>query len=783
MRNRDRIAAALVVVTLAVSLFAVGSVLRWTVLLSAFLATACAVPYVTSKRSITSRSPLLLFLLMVFAFTLFQVIPLPAALVKVLSAGKYELIAGNAKALGLSTPSMMSLSYAPGTTLLELAKFASYVLFAFACLRLSAHRQGKMILCIAVGGAGVALALTAHAHELMGIKKLYGVYAPSWTPKFLSPLLNENHLAGFLCMTTPVCLGLAVVSRGAMRLVWVSAIVLGLGTVLLTGSRGGVVAVGIGMLLAGGMLLLQRRRGTRDASAKIPLSVLVPAGVVTVCACVLLGALTAGGVAKEFARTARTDVVSDESKINLWRESSTLLAQNRWTGVGRGGFEFAHTRVHSSNYRTFSHVENEALQTVLDFGIPMAAALSLAMILLVVTGARRWQTGPMEATVLAGLVAITLQNMADFNLEFPSVALAAIALVAALIPPTLSRPSASRSRTTRYFRIVALATSALVLVFAMGRRTSGAQGDAAKLEAMIKNEAPAEKIATTARRLFQRHPADYVIAGLTAQSLFQARDQRQFAFDVAKRALALNPKHAGLNQLAARMLMNATPPRVDDALIQYSVAMTHARNPSGLISEVLSLFPDAKIAAQAFPLDPDRAKNLSKYLMRDKAFKVAFLYAKRLNANIPNDSRVLALLANAALADGQHVEALSPARLSYNLTLTTEAALLLIKAELANTNPTEAAKVIVAALEVARKRGATTEIVSLSFMQIDFLTSQSQYEKARTIAHQLKGLVGGDRRKLGRVHLRLAVLESKLGNSHQAVWERNRAKQLLARPR
>ncbi len=782
MRNRDRIAAVLVVVTLAVALLAIGSVLRWGVLLSAVLATACCTPYLTSKRYITNRSPLLVFLGLAWVFTFLQVLPLPAFLVKLMSPGKYELIAGHAKALGDSVPALMSLSYDPAATLLELAKLTSYVLFAFACLRLSALRPSRVWLCMGLAGLGALLAVIAHAHELMGLTKLYGVYTPSWRPRFLSPLLNENHLAAFLAMTAPVALALAVHSSGPRRIGWVSAVVVSAMTVLLSGSRGGIVVLAAGLVITGVLLLLQRTRGTRDMVSKVPMSVFVPACIVALCVCVLLAALTAGGVAKEFAKTGRADIETKDSKLHIWREAGALIRANRWTGVGRGGFESAFTRVHHSTIHSYSHVENEYLQAVLDWGLPAAAAMSLAMILVLVSAARRWQQGPLEAGALGGLAAIGMQSTVDFSIEFPSVALAAIAMAAVVLPPKLSKPG-SRSHTfERRARVPALVVAALILAVALTSRSNTAGNDARALQArMLDSDSDVAATIAQGRRAMKRHPADYVIAGLTAQAMFRAPEERAKAFAVVKRALVLNPQHAGLNQLAARMLLNATPPRVEDALIQYAVALEHVRFPRELLTELNKLFPNPKIAARGLPLNAVRAELLCNHLVAIKAAPLAYEYTKRLSENLPTDPRAFHLLALSAFNAGKMEQALEPGRRSYELRPTAVSAVLLAKIELGNKNSARATKVLTDAVQQARRRGANRDIIPLLLLKVDVLFSEEKYKEAKLVAKELLDVTSPTSEQRGRVHMRLSNIEVKLGNPHQAAWERKRAKQLLRR--
>lgn len=777
MRKRDRIAAALVAGTMATAVLAVGSVLRWGVLLSTVLCIACAVPYLRSKRSIISHPPLLMLLLLAFGFTLLQVIPLPAAVVKLLSPHKYTLTTANAKALGSGAPAWIPLSYDPAATLLEVAKFAGYIVFAFACLRLAAQRRGRVILCTTVASLGIVVSLIAHLHTLLHATKLYGVYTPTFKPIFLAPLLNANHLAGFLAMTTPVCLALAVTNRGPARLVWSGGVVLCAGTALLTESRGGAGALALGLFVATALLLVQRRRGTRDASTPVPLSVLAPAAIVTLCISVLLVALTAGGVAKEFAKTGREDV--EHGKLSLWTHSVPLLKANPWTGVGRGGFEAAYARYNPEWLKSYSHVENEYLQAPIDWGIPAAGMMALALIYLMVAAARRWQSGPLVAAALGGVTAIITQNTLDFNLRFPSVALAAIALVCVIVPPALSKAGSSRHSWVCRGRTPAVAVAALAWLVALTPLTTTAHSAAESLRAgLAKKDADMSALVARAKTAMGRHPSDYVIAGLTAQAMFRLPDQRQTAFAVIRRALALNPLHAGLNQVAARMLLNATPPRSDEALIQYAVALRHVVSPAPILLELMGLFPDPQVAARGLPLDPKRGLVLQGHLLQLKSPEVALAYARRLNKNFPDDPDVLGMIGAAALAQGKASEGIDAARRAYKLRPTADAALLQARLELETKQSAKAAEVLAAATAVARHRGATRDVFRLQFQQLRVLYDQEKYKDAKLLAAELLNIAANAKDR-GRVHMMLSNVEVKLGNLHQAVFERNRALRLL----
>src|SRR5690606_8015432 len=116
---------------------------------------------------------------------------LPAALVAVIAPAKHAVVADNATALGHAPPAWIALSYEPAATLIELARLASYLAFAFACTRLAGSVQGRRWLARAVVIAGAAMAAIALIHHFLGLDTLFGIYRPRTAAStYLAPLLN-----------------------------------------------------------------------------------------------------------------------------------------------------------------------------------------------------------------------------------------------------------------------------------------------------------------------------------------------------------------------------------------------------------------------------------------------------------------------------------------------------------------------------------------------------------------------------------------------------------------
>ena len=217
----------------------------------------------------------------------------------------------------------------------------------------------------------------------------------------------------------------------------------------MTLSRGGALALGVGGFVTIAALVTQRfvandtprrRRASFFASS-------LPIGIVSVCAVVVVLYASAGGVTEQFTHTSLDELHAPRSKFARVALGEELVDESPWVGVGRGAFEPVFQRVHpASAVATYTHLENEYLQAVVDWGVPSAAILAFVAIWLVVVALRRWRDGPLAAGALGALAAVLLQSNVDFGIEFLGLAAPITAVTATLSTSRCARrrPAASR---------------------------------------------------------------------------------------------------------------------------------------------------------------------------------------------------------------------------------------------------------------------------------------------------------------------------------------------------
>jgi hypothetical protein len=360
------------------------------------------------------------------AYVLLQVVPLPVAILRVLSPARAEAM----DALGPvgAKMSFASLSVFPAGTFQYFLLVCGYIVIFLLVRKLMWSFEDFHwlviwpILGIAALEAGLGL---WQFFGSAGEQIRWGTYS------------NHNHYSGFLEMALPfaVMYPMAILRRAHSRWhpsvapafaasgVWALAVLMFAG-IILSFSRMGFIATLSSLFLMSTLVLGTAQLGWVTGSRRRRW-----VGVGMVAALVLAGFvfLPPERLIQRFAEFVSTDGLTGEGRTDLWAETIPLIRAYPVFGCGLGGYETAFSRFKISGVLvTDDFVHNDYLQLLAELGLVgfvIGVALAFSVVRIAVRGAVK--SSDPEARYIAvacvgALSTIALHSLADFNLYIPA---------------------------------------------------------------------------------------------------------------------------------------------------------------------------------------------------------------------------------------------------------------------------------------------------------------------------------------------------------------------------
>ena len=453
-------------------------------------------------------------------FSLFQLLPLPPWLLALVSPEADRLYRIVLESLGLyGQGQWRPVSLDTYETWLGAAGYFSLLMVYLLAANLFVQREMMKRVLTIIALAGFGLAALGFIQKMFGATKIFGlIYFPP-SPEssfFFSSFINPNNMAGFLGLSVPLQIAFAIKARERLRraLFMLMAVITSL-AILFTLSRGGITAFAIGQMLFA--FLLWRRFGKRSHIAKI----LVGIGAVVVIA----HELAVKQLIEQFRST-----IGGEQYVNLglvrpdlWWDTWLLIKSFPLTGIGAEVFKIAFPMFKTMLFDNKAiYPENYLLQVLADLGlvaggfVVVGVALSLALIFF------KREPGRLEMAAFCSVVAVTLQNMVDFNLSTFAVAVPYMILLAILTGRFAERTKNRwfRRRALPGFLRAAFPVLAVLVVLAgefgwLTRRVTVAQRHLHA--AAYDRSLPDSEFERILRAELSRHPADSYLRILASE--------------------------------------------------------------------------------------------------------------------------------------------------------------------------------------------------------------------------------------------------------------------------
>ena len=758
MRPRDKLSLAIGGAALLASVLVIGGALRWAQALVAVLVALALVAQLDSRRRLARASPLVVLLGIALGLTVVQLVPLPAGILAALDPRGTEL--RNDGAALASTAPWQVISLDPAGTLRAVAFFVILLGVALLGLRVASSERGRYLV---LGGVAVTCGLAAAVtgfHTLLNADALYGVYAPQHaTPQILGPLLNANHLGCLMAIGAVLAIGLVFYQRQAaqLRVLWTVIAVGCTAAALASLSRGATLGLGLGIATMIALLVAGRMGPASADPLRQPRALIheVPITIVIAFGLAVAVYTSAGKVVDQLDNTSLVELDQPLSKYAAWRSSFQLVEEAPWVGIGRGALEPVFTRVYEpSAYSTFSHLENEYIQAVVEWGVPGAVVLGLALAWCIVAAVKLWRDGPLAAAAIGASAAILFQSSVDFGVELLGVAVPALLVATTLLGGRLREARALWVTGARIALVAALAGSAAVLVLPA---TRSLQEDHDRLTA-----GDAVTLADV-REVMERHPLDYLSYGEAA--LHRLRSSDAAAGKLLNHALRLHPTHPGLHRLAARLLIGSG--RRSQGAMEYALALHGTRAPKSLIAEIVALLPEVELAAMALPIDAlnqQQVLHALKLLQRDD---IAERWLQRVVQGPQHDLATIDELYKLALKLHDLPVAEQAARRRLVESRTNASRIMLARVMFQREAFDQVLKELA---DVPTWKGRIDEQADAWFLVCDVQIEKRAWDPALECLHKLDGsgtVAGGRRYEVGR---RLAIV-----NDHRAAEAKQKA--------
>jgi O-antigen ligase len=418
--------------------------------------------------------PLLFPVIAFIAIVLFQMMPLPALAIKLVSPKTCELYSqtlnGYPSSDGNSSAEMRpvargqivkgrgkrgffqnwrTLSIRPHATRTELLKIFSYLGAFLLIINYVDSKRKFLRISVAIVVSGILIAILGIIQKVAEAPKIYWFWEALFKKdsSFFGPFVNPNHFAGYMEMVIPVAIGLFIwqwrnlvreqargfreffitigSEKGCKLILFSFLILLMVGALFLSSSRAGIISFLGSMIYL--LVMVVRREETRR-------NILIVV-VLLISAFSFLVWMGIRPLVEEF--TTIQDISRDydiQYRFQNWRDSLRLVRDFPLFGVGLETFPSLFPKYKTSSLQYYYlYLENDYLQLLCEMGIA-GFGIFLWFVLSFVRAMGLWNPkhGGKEVSGIqyiylygcsTGVIAIMIHSFWDFNMHIPSNAL------------------------------------------------------------------------------------------------------------------------------------------------------------------------------------------------------------------------------------------------------------------------------------------------------------------------------------------------------------------------
>jgi O-antigen ligase len=330
----------------------------------------------------------------------------------------------------------------PHDTVSSALLYSAYAMLCFVASQSLLRSSQARKIAIILACYGCAFAAIALFQGITPNGKLYWIRQPQHGGWIYGPYVNHNHYAGLMELLIPIpgVLALSRLVDQKDRIAAGVAAAVMTGTIFLSGSRGGMLAIFVEFAVLA-VVLLRQKRGMRivlgvGAFAIVLLSLLS-----------WLGGKELTTRVSSISSEARTEIISGGMRRNIDRDSIRMFRARPVLGWGLGTFPVVYPEFRSFYTNFFvNEAHNDYLQLLTETGVLGFAIMVWFLIVLYRNALRKigdWTSDVSSAVTLActlGFTGILVHSFLDFNLQIPAnAALFYVFCTIAAAPPLLQR--------------------------------------------------------------------------------------------------------------------------------------------------------------------------------------------------------------------------------------------------------------------------------------------------------------------------------------------------------
>lgn len=301
-------------------------------------------------------------------------------------------------------------SYITKYEALQYVSYGIVMLIGAECVK---EESARKIFARVMTVFGAGYAFFALAQQLTPNGKIFWVHSPQFHGSIYGSYVNHDHYAGLMEMLVPIpfVLSMGHLFRGGKRVLVGACAVLMAGTIFLSGSRGGMLAFALEMVLFAA-LTLGKRRSPRIALGTTAVCVLILALLIFVGKGQVLG---------------RLGDLSPGMRLEITKDSLRMFSRRPVGGWGLGTFPTVYPSYRSFYTNLFvNEAHNDYAQLLVETGLLGFGLMLWFLVLLYRYGlptSRRWEfqwDGAVSLAALLGCTGILFHSFVDFNLQIPA---------------------------------------------------------------------------------------------------------------------------------------------------------------------------------------------------------------------------------------------------------------------------------------------------------------------------------------------------------------------------